>query len=448
MVNLLDFFKNNIIQHQLISPGDRGLIAFSGGPDSLCLLHLLVQLRSSWNLTLEALHVDHGLRPESADEARQACALAHDLAVECRIIRLDLSNHSVRNKQERARQARLKLLRDHAHEGGFQWIALAHTATDQAETVLMRATRGAGPKGLAGMAFKSGLFIRPLLATTREEIVTYLNQYQMEPVQDPTNNTDQYFRNRVRRHVIPLLAQENPGVVQALCRLATTCREDDEALTQIAMEIIERAGRPDGYDIGLLQPLAPALLHRTLQLAFQKASGDLRHLERQHIEQLAEQIKQATAGTHLLDIPGFRVERSYNRLRFHLRTNPLDELEEQKIFGLGNSQLSDGRILYINRALPENGMAQIKRLALDAEKVQFPLVVRAPQYGDQIAIGPGCAKKVMRVLLDAKIPRLERSHIPVLLSNDQIVLIVGLRRAYGYGAREGQPSLFVYLSEP
>ena len=136
----------------LVAVGDRGLVALSGGPDSLCLLQLLLELAPSLSLTLRAAHVDHGLRPESASEAEHALTLAAQLGVEAVVLHADLDRDAPGNAQERARRARRELLEAEARKRGCAWIAVGHTASDQAETVLMRLVRGAGLRGLGAMA--------------------------------------------------------------------------------------------------------------------------------------------------------------------------------------------------------------------------------------------------------------------------------------------------------
>ena len=256
----------------LLDRGDHVAIAFSGGPDSLCLLHLLARLAPALDLRLVALHVDHGLRTEARQEARRADELAEEAGVPFRLLRAELGG-AAGNLQERARDARALLLGEAAEAEGCQRLALGHTADDQAETVIMRAVRGAGPRGLAAMAWQDGTIIRPLLATTRQEIEAYLTSLHLRPVRDPTNAGQAYMRNRVRQGVMPLLRQENPRVVDALCRLAEICREEDLALTTVCGEALVRAGEglERGLDVRSLAGLPAAMLPRVLLLAHQQA---------------------------------------------------------------------------------------------------------------------------------------------------------------------------------
>ena len=163
---LLERVERSIVARGLLAAGDRGLCAFSGGPDSLCLLHLLARLRERWSLQLVAVHVDHGLRPESADEALRVVQQAEALGVEAISRRVRVETGPGRNLQESARLVRRETLEHEARDRSAAWVALGHTAQDQGETVLMRVLRGAGPAGLSGMAWRRGRFIRPLLAVS------------------------------------------------------------------------------------------------------------------------------------------------------------------------------------------------------------------------------------------------------------------------------------------
>ena len=454
---LLQTVRQVVERYDLIRPGDRGAVAFSGGPDSLTLLHLLTRLASEWDLKLHALVVDHGLRRESAQEARQAVALAQELGVDARILGgRKMGNQesgtgigecemtATGNVQERARKLRLHLLCQGAEALHCRWVALGHTAMDQAETVLMRAVRGTGVQGLAGMAAARAPFVRPLLGVTRTQVRRYLQQVSLRPLEDPSNATDSYFRNRLRHHVMPLLEQENPHLVRSLCRLADSCREDHQALEQLARQKLECARGDHGLDTGTLRGLLPGLLHRVLRLAHAEATGSTRRLTREHVLAMARLLRSAE-GSASLDLPGVRLVREYDRLRWEdpaattMAPGPTWELQ---ITGPGELTLPDGRTL----ELWAGTAAHQGELWLSPARAPWPLSVRPPRPGDRLAVAAQKSRKVARVLMDAKIPRVARSRNPLLLCGDEVVCVVGLRVAYGYGADPGSAGIVVRLS--
>ena len=436
----------DILEHDLIRAGDRGAVAFSGGADSLCLLHLLSRLAGELDLELTALHVDHGLRPGSAEEAGRAVAMARELGVEAAVLEADLQgNEAPTNLQERAREARLGLLAEEAKHREYDWVALGHTATDQAETVLMRAVRGAGLQGLAAMARARGPFIRPLLGVTRQQTRGYVERHDLEPLEDPTNATDLYMRNRVRRRVLPELERENPAVVQALCRLADGCREDHEALDAVAGLELERARRGGGLHTSRLGQLPAGLLHRVLRLAHAAEVGHTRRLSRAHVKQ-AVLLLGSEDGTASLDLPGARLLREYGLLRWEVPPAAGQDrrwAERVTLTGTGSTPLPDGRGLELSYLEPDSPGEGV---ALDPRRAPFPLTVRGPAPGDRMAVGPNMTRKVARLLMDAKIPREDRWRVPLVFCGDEVVMVLGLRVAHGYSAVPGARGLQVKLS--
>ena len=448
---LLDHVRDAMRDQWLISPGHRGAVALSGGPDSLCLLHLLWRLGQEIGFEVLALHVDHGLRPESPREAEQAVALARALGVEAEILEADLPLvEDPGNLQQRAREARLALLEGAASQRGCRWIALGHTATDQAETVLMRAVRGAGLQGLAGMSRVRAPFIRPLLGVSRAEVRRYVEQHSLSPLEDPSNATDLYLRNRVRHHVLPLLERENPAVVQALCRLAESCREDHEALESMALEALARARRSDGLQVGELQGLRPAILHRVLRQAYAGVTGSTRRLSRGHVEEMARLLC-TTDGSASLDLPGIRLLREYDLLCWRESASAAGDTvraeerwtEPVVVTGPGVVALPDGRSLHLRRMGPQ---APAEGQLLDPRRAPFPLTIRGPAPGDRVVVGPRMSRKVARLLMDAKIPRGDRWRVPLIFCGDVVVAVVGVRVAHGYAAEPGRDGLSVKLS--
>lgn len=210
-------------------PGDRRiLVAASGGADSTALLGLLGLLAPGDGLGLCVGHVDHGLRPESHDEAAAVAALASTRGLECRITRVDLRPGP--GLPARAREARRAALRAQAAALGASRIALGHTATDQAETVLLHLTRGAGLDGAAAMSAIDPPWIRPLLGVTRSETAALCRRLGLGFVDDPTNHDPASPRVRLREQVLPILRAHNPAIERSLGALSRQARDADEAL--------------------------------------------------------------------------------------------------------------------------------------------------------------------------------------------------------------------------
>jgi len=210
------------------------LVACSGGPDSVALLGLLATLRHAERLNLAVGHVDHGLRDESSAEAEGVRALAQSLDLEVRIGRLELARGP--GLPARAREARRRLLREQANAFGAQVITLGHTATDQAETVLLHLSRGAGLEGMGGMAEvepwldEPGAWARPLLELTRAQTRALAHELRLPFVDDPTNRLSEHPRIAVREEILPVLRRFRDGVDRSIAASATRAREANDAL--------------------------------------------------------------------------------------------------------------------------------------------------------------------------------------------------------------------------
>src|SRR5512137_2006852 len=212
----------------LLGAGDRLLVALSGGADSTALLGALAELRDAGELKeVLALHVDHGLRAGSARDADACAAVCARLGVELRRAKVLVAPGNV---QSAARKVRYAALRREAILAGSTLVATGHTRDDQAETVLLRLLRGSGARGLAGIPPRRGTIVRPLIDRSRAEILAYLEDRELPHVEDPSNATPRFLRNRVRAEVLPVLRSLAPHAARALARAADLLRDDERAL--------------------------------------------------------------------------------------------------------------------------------------------------------------------------------------------------------------------------
>lgn len=275
-----------IRRHDMVCPGDSILVAVSGGADSLCLLHVLIRLQDVLDVTVSAVHVDHGLRAESSDEAEFVRQLCLKLGVRCTVERIDVKEFcgaTGRSVQDAARTLRYEALSRVACASGARRIAVGHTADDQAETVLMRILKGTGGTGLAGIPPVRDNVIRPLLALWRSDTQTYCKRQSLPYIEDPSNSSDDYLRNKLRNRLIPQLESEyNPRLREALCRLAEVTRADEEYFSDEVVKAFRSPALAGEVGEGWarvrakgLEQLPLALARRVLRHTYRLATGDL-----------------------------------------------------------------------------------------------------------------------------------------------------------------------------
>ena len=219
-----------IRRYDMLKPGDCVVCAVSGGADSVALLFALYLLRQKLGISVSAAHFNHRLRGEESDRdeafVREFCD-RYDIALH---VGSETVQPGKKGLEAAARDARYAFLKSLPGK-----IATAHTADDNAETLLMHLVRGTGLKGLGGITPVTDKLIRPMLEVTRREVLCFLKEYNLSYVDDSSNDTDQFLRNRLRHHVMPLLARENPGIAENLSALALRLRQDEEYLTQAAL---------------------------------------------------------------------------------------------------------------------------------------------------------------------------------------------------------------------
>ena len=311
-------------------PGETLVVGLSGGADSVALTDALASLRRRRGFRLVAAHLDHGLRPGSADDAAFCHALCEALEVPLRAGSASVRARAAREKgglELAARLERYSFLRRVRDDEGAALVAVAHTLDDQAETLLLRLLRGAGATGLAGMRPKSGDLLRPLLAVSRARVIDYLGERGLSWREDPTNQDTALLRNRVRHELLPYLEERfNPRVREALARTAGLLADEAGHMRQEAEALVTRiASRDRGALVLERRPLgaAPAAVARAaIRLALQQWGG-LEGVEQGHVERLLGLVRSRAPSGRRLAIPGGREARfSHTQVRLEGRSKP------------------------------------------------------------------------------------------------------------------------------
>jgi tRNA(Ile)-lysidine synthase len=434
--------KETIDTHRMLNRGDRVVVGVSGGADSVALLHALLRLQEYYRVEINVAHVNHGLRgAESEREATFVEDMARNLNLPFRGGSFDvcaLAKREQRSHQEAARRVRYTFFTECLKGWGGNKVALGHNANDQAETIVMRLLRGAGIRGLSGIApVRDGIFIRPLLEVSREEIEGFLKSNHIPYCHDSSNDTTDYLRNRVRKELMPALLKLNPNLLTTLSHTGSALRAEDQYLEgQSKMLMIRKSsGACCGevsFPIAWLLELPQALRVRLLRMGFAAVAGGLEHMESSHVRSLAQVLELKKPFKRLQLPQGIVAERRYESLvlkkaeddpvpfSYRFESLPcrvrIDEIGEEIHFELmGVSEGIDFK--------------KSKLVAyVDYDRVDFPLVIRSLQAGDWFRpFGMEGKKKVKDFLIDEKVVLPLRKRVPLVVFNGRIIWVGGLR---------------------
>ncbi len=439
---------NFIREHQLVPGQYPLLVAVSGGQDSVCLLHVLAELRRELNVALHVAHLDHQLRgAESEADAQYVSELSHRLGVPATVERRDARAYQVRRRmslEEAAREVRYDFLAEVAKSIGAERVAVGHTTDDHIETVLMHLVRGTGTRGLRGLepasrwlsSANSVTVVRPLLPVSRQETAEYCRRYQLVPRVDASNLSLSPLRNRIRHQLLPLLQSYNPGVVEALLRTARIARDDiaflDGETGRLWGEIARRQENTVALDRARFLKLPSTLQRHLLRAAIEGLLGSLKDIEWRHIDEIMAALDKP-AGRRL-SLPGglfFSIEYSRYLLGPDVEALcPYPDLSREFALKIPGETLIPGWRTEATIVEREQVSEQGDSLTayFDLGKIGDKVSVRSRQPGDRFQpLGMSESKKVGEFMIDAKIPRAWRQRVPVVCSPCHVMWVVGWR---------------------
>jgi len=458
-------------QEKIVQSGDSIVVAVSAGPDSMALLHVLAALAAVLHNTLTAVYVNHGLRPEEASQEETLVKkTAVALGIEYRIGTVNVKDTAASRKlsiEHAARLLRYEFLENVARQVQAEKIAVAHTADDQVEEILMRLVRGTTRQGLAGMkTIRDNRIIRPFLKFPKDRLIDYLERYGIPYLHDSSNLEDIYLRNRIRSELLPYLAENyNPNMHQNLLRIANVLQDEEEFLEKLTdaawekiVEIAPLAAAASG------KPQPPATHHEGLALKLSLFATEPRAIQRRILEKCcwqmdcqpsASQIEQLLAlamqnnewnSLHLAE--GLRVNVSKEKMIFSYpqgrgpvrgEISASGKYDEYEITlpGPGSYEIAGLQKRLVLETVERTDVADDIPLStgdcLDSNLFSFPLILRCPKPGDRfVPLGAPGSKKVSDFLSEQKIERLQRRLVPILLASDVILALPGLRINHRY----------------
>lgn len=427
--------QKTIDEHQLLQPGDRVAVGFSGGADSIALLAFLLDIADQYKLDLVACHVNHQLRGDESnrDEAfvRAFCA---ERGVECRVLTIDAAALAAQqgcSVEVAARGARYRFFEEAAGPNGK--IATAHTLSDSIETTVFHLARGTGLRGLCGIPTRRGNIIRPLIDCTRQQVEQYCRENGLAFVTDSTNFTDDYTRNIIRHHIVPRLYEINPAAHRAIGGLHQRLGQDNDYLETTALEALNAllVGEDNLDRAGYLK-LHPAIRYRVLRLLFDRAGVE----PSARLAGLADTIisagsgrQELTKGVYLYSNDGqFGVQRQTAApdapyFEIEITLPPPGQSCVVQVAGrevrLQNSPFEPGSSQKVHNCHLKN--------SLDCAKISDVPLFRCKKEGDRFApAGRGITKTLKKMFQEASITPEQRRRLLILAAGEHILWVEGL----------------------
>jgi tRNA(Ile)-lysidine synthetase-like protein len=481
MDDLLARVRQYAQRYSLFSPGETVVVGVSGGPDSLCLLHLVRRLAPELRLWLHVAHLHHGLRGADADaDAAFVAELADCWGLPCTVGLADvatLAREAGQSLEEAARQARYRFLAEVAEAGGAATLAVGHNADDQAETVLMHFLRGSGVAGLRGMLPRTPLddyrlfqagdgdaddlpllsdprvpvsprlhLVRPLLAISRADIEAYCAEYRLAPRTDRSNEDTTFFRNRLRHELLPLLETYNPGIRHVLAHTAEVLAGDHEVLSREIEESwksLVSVENPEEvrFSLPVWRGLPLGLQRATLREAIHRLRRSVRNINWEHVERGVWLAREGHTGQAATLAAGLALQIGYDSLRVAGEGAPwqvdLPQLNEPLFLRApGVTEAGGGWRVIVQRMRRDEAPVDLAAADpwtgfLDADAVGDALILRPRAPGDRFCpLGlAGHSVKLNEFMIDAKIARDARSGWPLLIGRGGIAWVCGLRLA-------------------
>lgn len=447
----LDKVTDCISKYKMVVEGDAVIVAVSGGIDSIALLYSLYFLKDSLKCSLMVAHANHGLRGEQSDkEAEFVREIASELKLPYVAEKLDVLGYMAQkglSKQVAARELRYDFFERAAKQYSANKIALGHTADDQAETVLMRLLRGSGIKGVAGIKVvracsersESNKIIRPLIEIGRNEITEFAVKKGLRYIEDPSNLQPYYLRNKIRLELIPLFKKEyNPNIIKVLSNAAEIIRDDDDFLENycsciFSAVVLAESGDLIEIDVSKIKGLHIAVQRRIIRIALRRLKGNLLKISAVHVEDILNLVGNGASGKTLFLPDDIQVIYEYGKLTLRHPQGKGQEIKFDMPLKIpGETVLSVPSFKFKTEiiSLKEfQGEKKNKYIAFfDMDKLKGELRVRNRIRGDVFhPSGMEGSKKLKEFFIDGKIPRRERDSVPLIVSGNIIIWVVGKR---------------------
>lgn len=449
---MINKILNTITQFNMLKKGDSIVVGVSGGADSICLLDVLNSLKEEYRLSLTVVHINHNIRGKDADSDEEyVIYTAEKYGLPYKVFSYSVEKMA-REKgigtEEMGRSLRYKAFYEVAGNEGK--IAVAHNINDNCETMLMNFMRGTGLKGLSGIAPVRGQIIRPLIAITKDEIISYCNEKGLKYCNDYTNDEEIYTRNKLRLNIIPQLEKAfNKNLASTLFRTSNIIRSEEEYIEKESLAAYNNCLEANHrLNINKLEAYDRVIQRRAVRIGFRDFLEDLHDISYDHVSSVL-MLMDGESG-RVAELPqGLRAIREHNSLYFYRENNYEDFCytiipEEKQYIKEINSY-----ILLTKYKKIEHNSKIIYTIAFNCDKINRELLLRSRKSGDKIYFnGINGSKSLKKLFIDLKIPKSQRNKIPVLAMDNEVLWIKDYKTSDFYKADEASENIiYLYLLE-
>lgn len=435
---IVDRVRSTINKYNLLQKGDKIVLGLSGGPDSVCLLHVLKQLEEEYDISIYAAHLNHQIRGiEAQKDVMYISQLCDSLGVKFFVKSINVPEYCKKHGlsiEEGARKLRYEMFYEIKQKTKSNKIAIGHNLNDQAETILMRMMRGTGLQGLKGIEYKRDeTIIRPILDIERSSIEAYCEKYNLNPRIDSTNLENIYTRNKIRLDLIPYMQENfNASVIESICRMGNNLKLDNDYIEQEGskkFKEVSKLNNNESVEIILDKyiHLHKAIKSRIIRNSIKYILGDTNFVDQKHIEDVLDLENEDKISKKLVLPRGLFVYRNNDNILFTNEEITYEDVQfNYKVPKEGVIKIKQTGVFIETKTMSIERFKSMKAdkssKGFDLDKFKGGIIVRNRESGDKIKLAGG-SKKLKSLFIDLKIPREERSKIPVLVDNDEVVCV-------------------------
>ncbi|MEG0370984.1 MAG: tRNA lysidine(34) synthetase TilS [Clostridium sp.] len=435
---MLEKVKETIKNFNMISKGDMIVVGFSGGPDSLALLHVLISIQKEYDLDIHGAHINHMIRGEEAlrDErfSREFC--------ENNNIRFHLKTEDVNklakklglSSEEAGRKVRYEFFQEIINGNKSGKIALAHNLNDNSETIIMRVLRGTSLLGMGGISPTRDNIIRPIINCTRNEIEAYCDYNNLNPVIDSTNLQEIYTRNKIRLKIIPYIRENfNPNILENLHSNSKIARDEDEFMMSITRDTTRKLQHDGGYNLEEFNKLHIAMKRRVIRCIIEDVLGNLNGIESKHIDMIIKLIAKGESGKRIDIKNGLVCGINYNKFNIINKKNNMRDSEESYSLPCASIVVNGYTIDSCIIPISEVNLDEKNTWYFDTDKIKGKVILRCRQNGDYMYLkGLRGKKKLKDIFIDMKLLRDIRDVVPLVTVDSEVLVIPGIKESTSY----------------